>query len=576
MSSVSEETQEALKNMILTFRVSELQMLLGEEEFNYLIATTLLSSAGFAGRNKNGKKHELQARALELVKIRSPPMQAKIRELYKASQESQAIMNHHNGGIPGYGLHYGAAALNQYAAAAAAQQATLQGHNPYTSGSGYSSALYGNAAPPQLAAAYAGRSAGVSAAATRTVPVHPDIKFVKLPFFDVHAELLKPTSLLTQGNARFQEAQFQFNLTASQASDIASNRDITAGANHNHHYVYQIQLRFCQLSQRSDEEMMDEFPPSVVVQINGKMATLPNPIPTNKPNVEPKRPSRPVNITQMCKLSPILPNNINIKWAADYTKGWVVGIWLVMKLSGEDLLQRLKNRGTRSSEFTRGLIVEKLNDDDEVATDSVKVSVACPLGKMRMKTPCRPAHCSHLQCFDASLFLQMNERKPTWNCPVCDGKAPYDQLLIDGYFQDVLSSYRLPKEENEILLQKNGTWEPVPKDDEKTKPPSSLPPKTEPSIARTNGNDANQSSQTGSSAPPPADVDCIDLSSDEEGSAPAPPPPSQPPAPPQLAGAQPPPPPPPAAPLPSVAQGLPPPAAPPPLPPQEIECIDLD
>ena len=45
---------------------------------------------GFAGRNKNGKKHELQARALALVKIRSTPMQAKIRELYKASQESQA------------------------------------------------------------------------------------------------------------------------------------------------------------------------------------------------------------------------------------------------------------------------------------------------------------------------------------------------------------------------------------------------------------------------------------------------------------------------------------------------------
>ena len=46
--------------------------------------------SGFAGRNKNGKKHELQARALALVKIRSTPMQAKIRELFKASQESQA------------------------------------------------------------------------------------------------------------------------------------------------------------------------------------------------------------------------------------------------------------------------------------------------------------------------------------------------------------------------------------------------------------------------------------------------------------------------------------------------------
>ena len=29
-------------------------------------------------------------------------------------------------------------------------------------------------------------------------------------------------------------------------------------------------------------------------------------------------------------------------------------------------------------------------------------------------------------------FIQMNEKKPTWMCPVCDKPAPYDQLIIDG------------------------------------------------------------------------------------------------------------------------------------------------
>lgn len=27
----------------------------------------------------------------------------------------------------------------------------------------------------------------------------------------------------------------------------------------------------------------------------------------------------------------------------------------------------------------------------------------------------------------------MNEKKPTWVCPVCDKKAPYEHLIIDGY-----------------------------------------------------------------------------------------------------------------------------------------------
>ena len=41
-----------------------------------------------------------------------------------------------------------------------------------------------------------------------------------------------------------------------------------------------------------------------------------------------------------------------------------------------------------------------------------QVSLACPLGKMRMRVPCRPNTCDHLQTFDAELFLQMNQKKP--------------------------------------------------------------------------------------------------------------------------------------------------------------------
>lgn len=97
--------------------------------------------------------------------------------------------------------------------------------------------------------------------------------------------------------------------------------------------------------------------------------------------------------------------------------------------------------------------------DSEIATTSLRVSLACPLGKMRMSTPCRASTCAHLQCFDASLFLQMNERKPTWNCPVCDKPALYDNLTIDGYFQEVLNSNKLLPDVNEIQLLQDGSWE---------------------------------------------------------------------------------------------------------------------
>jgi len=55
------------------------------------------------------------------------------------------------------------------------------------------------------------------------------------------------------------------------------------------------------------------------------------------------------------------------------------------------------------------------------------------LGKMRMKIPCRAVTCDHIQCFDAITYLRMNEKKPTWFCPVCDRHADYSKLIIDGF-----------------------------------------------------------------------------------------------------------------------------------------------
>ena len=179
-------------------------------------------------------------------------MQAKIRELYKASQQAQMMQGQQGGGMQGYppGIHYGsqgtaaAAAMGLYGGQGAAA-AALQGRNPYTTGagtgyagSGGSSALYGSAGAPAAPYGSAHQLATVPRhPGGQAVPQHPDLKFVRLPFFDVHAELLKPTSLVAQSNNRFQEAQFQFFLTPQQATDVASSRDVSVGQNHE--YLYQ-------------------------------------------------------------------------------------------------------------------------------------------------------------------------------------------------------------------------------------------------------------------------------------------------------------------------------------------------
>ncbi|XP_037895774.1 E3 SUMO-protein ligase PIAS2 isoform X3 [Glossina fuscipes] len=288
------------------------------------------------------------------------------------------------------------------------------------------------------------------------MPIHPDVRLKKLAFYDVLGTLIKPSSLVPRNAQRMQEVPFYFTLTPQQATEIASNRDIRNSSKVEH--AIQVQLRFCLLETSCDQD--DCFPPSVAVKVNNKMCQLPNALPQTRPNMEPKRPPRPINVTSNVKLSPTVTNTITVQWSPDYTRGYCIAVYLVKKLTSAQLLTRLKTKGVKPADYTRALIKEKLREDAdcEIATTMLKVSLNCPLGKMKMSIPCRASTCSHLQCFDANLYLQMNERKPTWNCPVCDKPAAFDNLVIDGYFQEVLASNLLKSDDTEIQLHKDGSW----------------------------------------------------------------------------------------------------------------------
>jgi hypothetical protein len=289
-------------------------------------------------------------------------------------------------------------------------------------------------------------------------PTYPDVKLKNLPFYKVDSVLMKPSSLQPRGHVRFQEQTFSFHLTPTQASAIAQSgcRDPYG----RQEYKKQIQLRFSLLETSCEQD--DNFPASICIKVNGRLQTLPNPIPSNKPGVDPKRPPKPINITHLCKLSSTVPNYINVTWAVEVGSGYTISVYYVEKLSSSDLMDELKLKGKRHADYTRAVIKDKLSDkDNEIATTSCKVTLACPLGKMRMTFPCRASTCDHLQCFDAQLYLMMNEKKPKWVCPVCNKAAYYENLLIDGYFSEVLNSKKLPRGEHEIVLQNDASWDPL-------------------------------------------------------------------------------------------------------------------
>ncbi|GAB1294328.1 E3 SUMO-protein ligase PIAS1 [Apodemus speciosus] len=412
-----------LKQMVMSLRVSELQVLLG-----------------YAGRNKHGRKHELLTKALHLLKAGcSPAVQMKIKELYRR-RFPQKIMTPADLSIPNVHSSPMPATLSP----STIPQLTYDGHP---------------ASSPLLPVSLLGPKHELELPHLTSAlhPVHPDIKLQKLPFYDLLDELIKPTSLASDNSQRFRETCFAFALTPQQVQQISSSMDISGTKCD---FTVQVQLRFC-LSETSCPQE-DHFPPNLCVKVNTKPCSLPGYLPPTKNGVEPKRPSRPINITSLVRLSTTVPNTIVVSWTAEIGRTYSMAVYLVKQLSSTVLLQRLRAKGIRNPDHSRALIKEKLtaDPDSEIATTSLRVSLLCPLGKMRLTIPCRALTCSHLQCFDATLYIQMNEKKPTWVCPVCDKKAPYEHLIIDGWqlFMEIL---KYCTDCDEIQFKEDGSWAPM-------------------------------------------------------------------------------------------------------------------
>ena len=220
-------------------------------------------------------------------------------------------------------------------------------------------------------------------------------------------------------------------------------------------------IRFkCYFPRFLDTEMM-------ILTCCFQICPLPNPkpVPANRPNLEAKRPPKPLIITSLCKLTTkSCLNQLSVTWVPrkDDTP-YTVSIYLVEKLTPDDLLKKLKLRGQRDPQVTKNVISAKLEDkDDEISTSSVKVTMGCPLSMTRMTYPSRASTCDHLQCFDAEMYIKMNEKKPKWVCPVCNKPAYFEHLFLDGFYIQLLLSEKFKAlSTNEIILNNDASWEAV-------------------------------------------------------------------------------------------------------------------
>ncbi|KAI6214016.1 hypothetical protein M3Y94_00219200 [Aphelenchoides besseyi] len=272
------------------------------------------------------------------------------------------------------------------------------------------------------------------------------VKLVDLPFYDREAILLNAVALTNSSQSGVQTKSFRFTIPQMYVSNFSQNETDPLPR-------YEIQLRMGLLD--PSKEQQDDYPKSVRANINGAMITFPpllnvQPRP-GQPQTEQKRQSRPVNISPAC--SPIRNQyQLNIDWQYERTNYFVV-VYVVKHLTPQILHDRIKDSDLIYFEETREMVRKSLQKggEDDIAMDSLKVSLLCPLSRSVMNTPSRSRNCSHLQCFDLLNYLMMNEKRPTWKCPVCGKMCPYKSLVVDRYFSDIITKVNGKAKDIELL-----------------------------------------------------------------------------------------------------------------------------
>lgn len=119
------------------------------------------------------------------------------------------------------------------------------------------------------------------------------------------------------------------------------------------------------------------------------------------------------------------------------------------------LVERLRSTQFRSKEDILSRMRKEAEDDD-IEAGAATMSLKCPLSYTRIQTPSRSKHCSHVQCFDAESFFSVNEQTPAWDCPVCHKHIKPEDLLMDGYVDDILK--KVPQDEESVIVEPDGTW----------------------------------------------------------------------------------------------------------------------
>ncbi|EAU93180.2 hypothetical protein CC1G_10548 [Coprinopsis cinerea okayama7 len=319
---------------------------------------------------------------------------------------------------------------------------------------GYPSPIIGTSGPSTLHRydPYAppvpnGASASASTSSTSSRPIA--IRFKDSPFFTIEQQVSSVVECPESTSAMDRRQQtLTFTLNNDQVYKLKSSGS-----------RYQLRL-FCTSSvfyspsRNSGFPCPIEFPPTCEVRVNGAQITASLKGLKKKPGTAP-----PPDLMKYVRLS-TQQNRIEMVYVNStqpvQSKKFYLVVMLVETKTVDSLVENLKANCRRSSLEVRQKMLESLNDDDDIQAGPQKMSLKCPLSFMRVNTPCRSSKCVHPQCFDAASWFYMMEQTTTYLCPTCERVLDHRDLIIDGYFEEILQ--QTDDDVEDVIVEADGEW----------------------------------------------------------------------------------------------------------------------
>ncbi|KAJ3721454.1 PINIT domain-containing protein [Lentinula raphanica] len=348
-------------------------------------------------------------------------------------------------------LHSASMAFTSYGSSSSSSVGKVAGYNLPNVGS--TSSILNKPYPSGRVAPPLGSSGSVSAykPSNASHTSKPELRFKDSPFFRIHETLSAVIECPeSQGAGDRKQATASFNLTYDQISKLTA-------ANSRYH----IRL-FCTSSTFFSPTSFRtiplhcpiEFPITCEVRVNSKS------IPANLKGLKKKPGTAPPPVLNDFINYHTGPNRIELIYVNSQQPSQPKKFYMVVKLvestSVTNLVDNLKKNCFESSEKIQKQMQNSAVEDDDIVAGPQKVSLKCPLTLARISTPCRSSKCVHVQCFDATSWFSVNEQTTTWLCPVCERTLDVNDLIIDGYVENILKE--CPDSTEDVMVEADGEW----------------------------------------------------------------------------------------------------------------------